>query len=76
MQRQALLRDGAQVAAKSAALESVPAGTQVAGTPAVPLAFWRRQQALARRLPEIWKRLRRLERRLGLGDGEEDGNGG
>jgi UDP-3-O-[3-hydroxymyristoyl] glucosamine N-acyltransferase len=69
--------DGAQVAAKSAALESVAAGAQVAGIPAVPLAVWRRQQALARRLSEIWKRLRRLERKLGPGDdGGEDGDGG
>jgi len=73
------LGDGVQVAAKSAALESVSAGTPVAGIPAVPLGVWRRQQAVARRLPELWRRLLRIERRLGLGeeerDGSDDGNG-
>ncbi|MGE0641039.1 MAG: UDP-3-O-(3-hydroxymyristoyl)glucosamine N-acyltransferase [Thermoanaerobaculia bacterium] len=53
---------GVQVAAKSAALESIPAGTSVAGIPAVRLGAWRRQQAIVRRLPELWNRLRRLER--------------
>jgi UDP-3-O-[3-hydroxymyristoyl] glucosamine N-acyltransferase len=71
------LGDGVQVAAKSAALESVPRGTQVAGIPAVPLSVWRRQQAVARRLPEIWRRLLRLERHPGLnaGIGGEERNG-
>ncbi len=68
--------DGAQVAAKSAALESVAAGTAVAGIPAGPIAGWRRQQALVRRLPELWKRLRALERRVGSRDvGDEDDAG-
>lgn len=68
------LGDRAQVAAKSAALEPVAAGVTVAGTPAIPMASWRRQQAVARRLPEIWNRLRRLERKLGLGAGEREGS--
>jgi UDP-3-O-[3-hydroxymyristoyl] glucosamine N-acyltransferase len=73
------LGDGAQVAAKSAALAPVVAGTAVAGIPAVPIAGWRRQQAMLRRLPEIWKRLRELERRMGsenVGDDNEAGNAG
>jgi UDP-3-O-[3-hydroxymyristoyl] glucosamine N-acyltransferase len=73
------LGDGVQVAAKSAALETVAAGTPVAGIPAVPLTVWRRQQAVARRLPELWRRLLRIERVLEIAerkqDGSDDGNG-
>jgi UDP-3-O-[3-hydroxymyristoyl] glucosamine N-acyltransferase len=65
---------GAQVAAKSAALTPVPAGTAVAGIPAAPIAAWRRQQALLRRLPEIWKRLLAVERRVGSRDVGEAGD--
>ncbi len=62
------LGDGARVAAKSAVFRSVPAGTQVAGIPAVEAPRWRRQQALvgrlAGRLAELLRRLGRLEARL------------
>jgi UDP-3-O-[3-hydroxymyristoyl] glucosamine N-acyltransferase len=51
-----------RLASKSAAYRSVPPGETVAGTPAVPIAVWRRQQALLSRLAELWRRLRRLER--------------
>jgi len=66
--------DGAQVAAKSAALAPVAAGTAVAGIPAGPIAGWRRQQALLRRLPEIWKRLRALEQKMGSKNVGDDGD--
>lgn len=64
------LGDGVRVAAKSAVFQSVPAGRQVAGSPAVEAAAWRRQQAWLKRLDELGKRLRRLERSVG-GDGED-----
>jgi UDP-3-O-[3-hydroxymyristoyl] glucosamine N-acyltransferase len=68
------LGDGAQVASKSAVYEGVAAGEVVAGIPAVPIGRWRRRQALAARLEEIWRRLRALERgRAAGGTGEEDG---
>ena len=70
------LGDGAQVAAKSAALSTVAAGTAVAGIPAIPIAGWRRQQALLRRLPEIWKRLRALEQKMGTKDVGDDSDAG
>jgi UDP-3-O-[3-hydroxymyristoyl] glucosamine N-acyltransferase len=60
--------DLAQVAAKSAALQSVPARAKVAGIPAVPLAEWRRQTARLARLGELFRRVRRLE---GKADEEE-----
>ncbi|MGH9379380.1 MAG: UDP-3-O-(3-hydroxymyristoyl)glucosamine N-acyltransferase [Thermoanaerobaculia bacterium] len=62
------LGDGVQVAAASVVLQSVPAGQIVAGYPARPVARWRREQALAGRLEELWRRLRRLER----GSGKEE----
>jgi UDP-3-O-[3-hydroxymyristoyl] glucosamine N-acyltransferase len=68
--------DGAQVAATSVVMESVPAGTAVAGVPALPIPLWRRQQAVSRRLPELWQRLRRLERHLGIGGDRPRGGGG
>ena len=62
--------DGVRVAAKSAVFQSVPAGSDVAGVPAVELAAWRRQQALVRRLAEMRTRLRRLEERVARSEGE------
>jgi len=53
---------GSQVAAKSAVLQDLPAGSKVAGIPAIPMATWRRAQAGFARLPELLRRLRRLER--------------
>lgn len=68
--------DGAQIAAASVALQSVPAGSAVAGIPAAPIALWRRQQAILRRLPEIWNRLRALERKMGTKNVGDDGDAG
>lgn len=58
--------DGAQVAAQSGLSGSVAAGTTVGGTPAVDVALWRRVVAASARLPDLLKRVRRLEQRLGL----------
>jgi UDP-3-O-[3-hydroxymyristoyl] glucosamine N-acyltransferase len=57
------LGDGAQVAAKSAALTSVEPGTQVAGIPAVELRKWRRQSVMIARLEEMSRRIKALEKR-------------
>jgi UDP-3-O-[3-hydroxymyristoyl] glucosamine N-acyltransferase len=68
------LGDRAQVAAKSAALSSVEPGAVVAGIPAIDLRKWRRQAVMIARLEKMSRRLRDLEKRLGLeeeGDGEE-----
>jgi UDP-3-O-[3-hydroxymyristoyl] glucosamine N-acyltransferase len=65
---------GVQVAAKSAALQSAPAGSKLAGIPAVPLAEWRRQVSWLGRLAELGRRVRRLERGGGrAGATEEEG---
>jgi UDP-3-O-[3-hydroxymyristoyl] glucosamine N-acyltransferase len=60
------LGDGAQVAAKSAALTSVEPKTQVAGIPAIPLRKWRRQAVSLSRLETMNRRLKALEKRLGI----------
>ena len=62
---------GARIASKSAVYEEVAPGATVAGIPAVPIGLWRRQQALLRRLAELFRRLRRVEREQGLNSREE-----
>jgi len=60
------LGDGARVGAKSAALQDVPAGETVTGIPAVPHALWRRIAAALPALPELMRRLRRVETAHGI----------
>lgn len=70
------LGDGAQVAAKSAALTSVEPKMQVAGIPAIPLRKWRRQAVSLSRLETMNRRLKALEKRLGIqaaDEGDEEG---
>jgi UDP-3-O-[3-hydroxymyristoyl] glucosamine N-acyltransferase len=66
------IEDGTQIAGKSMAMEQ-SGGGQVAGIPAVSLASWRRQTVLIGRLGEMLRRIRALEKRSGVaeGDGEE-----
>ncbi len=61
--------DGAQVAAQSGVPNDVAAGATVGGYPAVDISLWRRMMAAVPRLPELFRRVRRLERRLDVGDG-------
>jgi UDP-3-O-[3-hydroxymyristoyl] glucosamine N-acyltransferase len=56
--------NGAQIAAQSGLSNSVPAGAIVSGSPAMDVALWRRVVAATLRLPELLKRVRRLEQRL------------
>jgi UDP-3-O-[3-hydroxymyristoyl] glucosamine N-acyltransferase len=60
------LGDGVQVAGQSGVTNSVPAGATVGGYPAVEIGLWRRTMAATWRLPELIRRVRRLERRLGV----------
>ncbi len=57
--------DGAQIAARGALGNSVAAGVTVGGTPAMDFAVWRRFVAARSRLPDLLRRVRRLEQRLG-----------
>lgn len=56
------LGDGVQVAGAAAVLQDVEAGQKVGGIPATPLGHWRRAALLVARLPELFRRLRALER--------------
>jgi UDP-3-O-[3-hydroxymyristoyl] glucosamine N-acyltransferase len=60
------LGDGAQVAAKSGIHGDVPAGAVYGGYPATDVRLWRRMSSALARLPEALRRLRRVERALGL----------
>ena len=53
--------DGSRVGAKSAVTHDLPPGSFVVGHPAVDAKVWRRAAAAFARLPEILRRLRRLE---------------
>jgi UDP-3-O-[3-hydroxymyristoyl] glucosamine N-acyltransferase len=61
---------GARVAAQSGVPNDVPAGAVIGGYPAVEIRTWRRTVASVLRLPDLLRRVRRIERRLGLGDDE------
>ena len=58
--------DGAFVAARAGVMEDVPARTRVWGFPAQPERAWHRSAAWLARLPELAKRIRALEKKLGL----------
>ncbi len=64
--------DGARIAAQSGVHgDLAPGGTYGGGVPAVDIRRWRRIAAAYVRLPELVRRLRRLERTLGVaGDAE------
>lgn len=64
--------DGAQVAAQSGVPNDVPAGAIVGGYPAVDIHVWRRVSAALPRLPELFRRVRRVESRLGLRPARSD----
>jgi UDP-3-O-[3-hydroxymyristoyl] glucosamine N-acyltransferase len=61
-----VIGDGVQVAAQSGVPNSVPAGKVVGGYPAIEVGLWRRTSAALLRLPQLLRRVRRLERRLGI----------
>lgn len=54
---------GVQVAAKSAVLDDVSSG-KVMGAPAVPFREFARRESLLRKLPELFKRVEELEKKV------------
>lgn len=60
--------DGVTIAAKSAPFGDVPAGATVGGFPAVPHRDFLRAQAALLKLPELLKRVRRLEKQAKSGE--------
>jgi len=69
--------DGVQAAAGTDLFESVRPGAIIGGSPAHEIGRWRRQMVLVWKLDELFRRLRAVERRLGLdakaGGGAEAG---
>ena len=61
--------DRAFVGARAGLHRDVPAGGRVWGSPAVAERAWHREVAALRRLPDALRRLRKIERRLGLRGG-------
>ena len=56
--------DGAQIGAQAGVTNDVPAGTQMWGTPAIPLTDAKRAYGSISRLPEMRKEIRRLQKQL------------
>jgi len=59
--------DGATIAARAGLTNDVAAGETIGGFPQQRLEAFRRTMASLPRLPEIFRRLRRLEKRTGVG---------
>lgn len=64
--------DGARVAAKAGVHNDLDGGRTYGGIPAVEIRQWRRVTAAGPRMAEALRRLRRIERRLGLRTDDEE----
>jgi UDP-3-O-[3-hydroxymyristoyl] glucosamine N-acyltransferase len=62
----AKIGDRVMVVAQSGIPHDVPAGAVIGGTPAMDIRAWRRLSAIQPRLPEMVRRIRALETRLGM----------
>ncbi len=58
--------DNAMIAAQSGVMKSVPPNTIILGTPARPIGKTKRVWALWDKLPEIYERLKAVEKKLGI----------
>jgi len=67
--------DGAKIGAKTAVTSDLPAGAFVIGHPAIDARVWKRAAAAFAKLPEILRRLRKLEARSAGGNDNEDKEG-
>ena len=68
--------DKTRVAAKSGIPNDVPPDSVIGGYPAVDIFSWRRYSALLPRLPDLVRRLRRVERAIGRLLGGQEGQKG
>ena len=59
------LGDGVILTAQSGVSHDVPAGKMISGSPAFDNRTWLRAVAVFQRLPELLRRLDRLEKRVG-----------
>ena len=63
--------DRARIGAQAGVHQDVPANAVYSGYPAVEIRLWRRVNAALTRLPGLVRRMRRVERALGLGKEDE-----
>ena len=69
------LGDGVILTAQSGVSHDVPAGKMISGSPAFDNRIWLRAVAIFQRLPELLKRLDRVEKQLARrAEGSEEGN--
>ena len=66
------LGDGVILTAQSAVSHDIPAGKMISGSPGFDNRVWLRAVAIFQRLPEMLKRLDRVERKLRAQEGVED----
>jgi UDP-3-O-[3-hydroxymyristoyl] glucosamine N-acyltransferase len=64
--------DSVQAAAQSGIAGDVEPGRVVGGSPALDHALWRRCMVALRRLPQLLRRVRALEEKLGVRVGDDD----
>jgi UDP-3-O-[3-hydroxymyristoyl] glucosamine N-acyltransferase len=67
--------DGAFVAARAGLHKDVPAGVRVYGAPQMEARGWHRSMAVFSRLPALLRRVRAIERVLGLRPGAKESSG-
>lgn len=65
--------DGALIGGRAAVAADLQPGAQVLGTPAMERRAWGRFVVTRKRIPELFRRVRRIEEALGLRSGEGDG---
>ena len=56
--------DGAMVGSRGGVVKSIPAGEVVSGYPTMPYRLWLKTSGLITRLPRLYERLRRLEKKI------------
>jgi UDP-3-O-[3-hydroxymyristoyl] glucosamine N-acyltransferase len=66
------LGDRVTVAAQSGVMHHIPAGEKVMGSPAIPDRQAKRQIIAVQQLPALIRRVRELEKKLGITSGSED----
>jgi UDP-3-O-[3-hydroxymyristoyl] glucosamine N-acyltransferase len=64
--------DGARVGAQAGMHQDIPPGAVYSGYPAMEARLWRRVTVSIPRLPELFRRVRRLERAAGVRSDEDD----
>ena len=56
--------DDVIIGAQAGVIRTIPAGSQVMGTPAIDLTSWKKNQVLLSKLPELLNKLKELEEKI------------